>query len=279
MLINFRTNYFRFFWITLAIIIFIGCTQSQLIKPKFIPTSAQVIETVWLEKDVKKAIYDKISQTIYVQTENQILIYRDGKKINSIGQLGFTQNQFNRLSDIALTPAGDLLALDNFRKQIYRFDRDGSLISNLQIDYLSHPTLLEMSNDEKIYIYDSATNEIYLYDPMQPNNEFSFGEFTFNKPQQIGRFKNTIYVYDSNLDVTYLFNSFGQEIDELAGQVVIDQFQKFQVGKYYLTHLNTGKKFQITAEEIKHCFAQSGYFTLIKSGKIEIMKIQYEKEN
>ena len=279
MLINFRTNYFRFFWITLAIIIFIGCTQSQLIKPKFIPTSAQVIETVWLEKDVKKAIYDKISQTIYVQTENQILIYRDGKKINSIGQLGFTQNQFNRLSDIALTPAGDLLALDNFRKQIYRFDRDGSLISNLQIDYLSHPTLLEMSNDEKIYIYDSATNEIYLYDPMQPNNEFSFGEFTFNQPQQIGRFKNTIYVYDSNLDVTYLFNSFGQEIDELAGQVVIDQFQKFQVGKYYLTHLNTGKKFQITAEEIKHCFAQSGYFTLIKSGKIEIMKIQYEKEN
>ena len=243
------------------------------------PQKADVIEHISTDFPIEKALFDQITKTSYIKSENEIHIFKDGEKVNVVGRSGFGQNQFNQLSDIALSASGDILALDSFRKKIYRYDQEGSFIAQIDLSFLANPTLLQMSNDEKIYIYDSSNNEIYIYENLSKNEPLGFGKFTFSKPQQIGIFKDTLFIYDIKMNKTFFFNSFGQELEEINGNVFIDQYENFRIEKFYIKHLRTGKKYQISAYPIDNCFARNGNIIVIRNKEMDVIKIQYDKEN
>lgn len=267
-----------FLTITLLLVLF-GCSQIMQNRTNLIPKKVDIIEHLSVDFPIEKALYDPITRTIYAKNGNEIQIFKNGKKINVVGRSGFGQNQFNQLSDIALSPAGDLLALDSFRKKIYRYDQEGSFIAQIDLSIFANPVLLQMTNDEKIYIYDSATNEIYIYENFSNEEPLGFGKFTFSKPQQIGKFKDTLFIYDIKMNKTFLFNSFGQELEEISGNIFIDQYEKFQVEEFYIKHLRTGEKYQISAFPIDNCFVRNGNIIVIRNKELDVIKIQYDKEN
>lgn len=248
--------------------------------PKILnPLEAKIILKIPTNLPVQKALHDKITNTTFVMANNQILIYRKQARINSIGRLGFTQTNFNKLSDIALSPTGSLLALDGFRRIIYRYDQNGSLISQFAIRDIAKPALLVQSNDEKIFIYDEASNEVFILDPLAESDLISFGKFTFQQAKQIARQKNKIYLYDTILDKTFFYNTFGQLLEASTGKIFLDQFQKYQLEKYFFTHQASGKKFCVSPDPIVNCVATDDLIVLIKQNEIAIVEMVYARTN
>jgi hypothetical protein len=269
-------------WPFLLLCLLLGVAACSSIEtpPKILdPLEARTILKIPTNFNVKKAVHDKITNTTFVMTNNQILIYRQQEKINSIGRLGFTQTNFNKLSDITLSPTGSLLALDGFRRIIYRYDQNGSLISQFAIKDISKPALLVQSNDEKIFIYDEASNEVFILDPLAESDLISFGKFTFRQAQQIARHKNQIYLYDTILDKTFFYNTFGQQLEAVPGKIFMDQFQKYQLEKYFFTHQASGKKFCISPQLIEICVAANDLIVLIKQNEIAIVEMVYAHTN
>ncbi|MFO7895940.1 MAG: hypothetical protein R6U84_03320 [Candidatus Cloacimonadales bacterium] len=265
-------------WALCLLLCLPSCSSIETQPTILDPLAANEILNIPINFPVQKAVHDKISQTTFVMSNNQIFIYRQNQRINSIGRLGFTATNFNKLSDIALSPAGNLLALDGFRRIIYRYDQNGSLLSQFQLKEISKPALLLQSNDETIFVYDEASNEVFVVDPLAESDLISFGKFSFQQPTQISRYKNKIYLYDSLLDQTFFFNTFGQELEVLPGFVFLDQHQKFQLDKYYFTHQASSQKFAISPSEIINCCAVNDLIILLRTDEISIIEMKYARK-
>ncbi|MCK4957695.1 MAG: hypothetical protein KAS49_08660 [Candidatus Cloacimonetes bacterium] len=255
-----------------------GCTAYEISYPQLNPIEAKVICSLDTDYKIEKAVYSQNSNTIFVMEQNKIHLYKDKQKINSIGRLGFSKANFNKLADICLASDGNLLALDSFRKTIYKYDESGSLISELKIDMIGDPTMLSMATDEKLFIYDNAAKEVIILDPTQQTDIFSFGKFTFKEPTHLSIYKNFIYVYDQMSDKTYIFNSFGQQTDEFPGFRFFNQFQNYILKKFYFIHANSSKKFHITANEIQNCFVSETNIIIIHNHKLAVIEMKYERK-
>ena len=264
--------------LVLTVFLFVGCSTIEVVYPQHNPTEARVIGTLDVDYKIDKAVYSKNSKTIFVMGQNKIYIYRDNKPVNTIGYLGSSQINFIKLSDICLSSDGNLLALDSFRKIIYKYDISGSLISEIKISEIGNPLLLAMAADEKIYIYDNAAKEIVVLDLLEQSDFFTFGKFSLKNPTHLSTYKNNIYIYDNMVDVTSVFNSFGQQEKEYTGFHFFDQFQDFSLGKYYFVHSDSSQKFHITPNEIENCFVSDSHIIIIHKFKIIIFQMKYERK-
>jgi hypothetical protein len=264
-----------------AVLMIMSCSLGvEKLSPLF-PIEAKLIQQVDLPFTPVKAVFSKTDNTVYVWEDksSHIHLYRDGKKINTIGGLGFSESSFHKLSDIAVTFNGKLLALDSFQKKIKKFDSNGMLIDTYSLVDVNSPALFDVSRDGALYIYDSAANEVVIVDEQLNNVIYRFGKFQFTEPLQLNVNQQYVTIYDKGSNTTFLHNVYGKFEEKLSGYWQIDRhLQRYRLISGVITHQPTGRNFQLSPTPWTSFCIDSNILIAISNRQVTVSEIIYEKK-
>ena len=221
------------FSILLLCLVLSSCASTRFSARRDIET-VTFIEFIQSERAYDKALADPVSRTVYALTraDQQIHVYRDGKRINSFGGLGTQSYNFQRLTDIALDNDGSLLALDMMAKELRRFSPDGKLLARLDLSALSQPELLVMSPDRDLLIYDAAPQELVCISMLDASELYRFGKFQLRAPSSLNCNRDQVSVYSKTADETQFYYILGQFKESRKGQWLQDAFGNSVLAEY-----------------------------------------------
>ncbi|MEA2096760.1 MAG: 6-bladed beta-propeller [Candidatus Cloacimonadota bacterium] len=262
----------------ILLILFLTACSTIEMQYYRIPEKINIIQKIKTDFVPKKCLYSSINKTAFVleKEANIIHIYKNGKKINTIGGLGFTSTSFNKLADITLSPDGNLLALDSFQKKIKKFDIDGKLIAELNLNDFIEPALLAVAIDETYYIYDNAFKEIIITRTFGQSDWYTFGKFQLNNPSKINLGKNEIMIYDKLKNSTLIFGILGRFQNEIDGNIQIEKQQQYILKNYFIYHPKSDSKFAISTNKWND-FSIEDNVILLSDNEIWIGKLTYSE--
>lgn len=259
-------------FIILLSLLFLGnCADNSFIARRDID-HFEFIRAIPVGIEYDKAIYSAPTNSVFAmqRASQEIHIYRDGKRINSIGGLGFDRTNFQRLNDIGIDTDGGLLALDKVTKVLRKFSPEGLFISEIKFDTLNQPELFCMGKDGTIFVYDSTSSEIISISPLDTKELYRFGRFEIDQPMYIDCNNDFLFAYNSKKNVTYVFYLYGQYKETLTGQFVYDLFNHpISVNNIYpLIGRQTPPKLMTTNAQM---------LTLLYPQEICLVKIVYKR--
>lgn len=264
----------------LFILLILFLTACSTIEMQYyrIPEKINIIQKIKTDFVPEKCLYSSINKTAFVleKEANIIHIYKNGKKINTIGRLGFTSNSFNKLADITLSPDGNLLALDSFQKKIKKFDIDGKLIVELNLNDFIEPALLAVAIDETYYIYDNAFKEIIITRTFDQSDWYTFGKFQLSDPSKISLGKNEITIYDKLKNSTIIFGILGRFQNEIDGNIQIEKQQQYILKEHFIYHPKSANKFAISTNKWNDFIIEDNVI-LLSDNEIWIGKLTYSE--
>ena len=192
-----------------------------------IPDKLLLSDNLQLPFKADKCLYDQRTGTYFIleQSRPNIYLYRNKKQINLLGGFGTDKTNFQKLSDIALDPDGNLLALDEFARLIRKYNPEGSWIADIDVSALSQPNRFCVTPDGDLIIYDSASKELQRISSFDGKAMFTFGRFQVESVSGITAGRDLIAVVANKKDKTVLFSGMGLLLKEIPAQVVLDQYQ------------------------------------------------------
>ncbi len=261
--------------IVLAIILLLTACVTFDEKEHYHPKKLLPIQKIQLHFNPEKAVYSATTNTTFIKNGQNIHIFKNGKKLNIIGGLGFDNSQFNNLSDICIAPNGNLYTLDSFDKKIKKFDEKGKFITLLNLNDFSQPTLFDVSTNGDFYIYDADRNEISIFDSF--NQTHTFGKFQIRKPSKLGVTQNFIILYSEKFNETIIFNKLGQFIEKVSGNLQMIYSQKYFLKKYFIHSQKNEEKLGVSHQEWKDFILKDNIAIQISSNKVNISRIIFQK--
>lgn len=266
----------RAFLALIIVLLLLEACSSIEQQHDYIPVKLNIIQKFNIDFIPQKCVFSYPERTVFIMEGNYIHIFKNGRRINTIGGLGFDHSNFNKLTDIAIAPDGNLLAMDSFQKKIKKFDKDGKWITEFELADFVEPTLFDITNDETFYIYDDSRKEIITTHTFRENDFYSFGKFQLTKSRSLNLEKNIVLVYDLAEDKTIVFDRLGQFQEELDGKVQFDRRQKYKLEKYFFQHLASDKKFAVTSFQWLDFLIDNGFLILLSNHEIWICTLDYE---
>lgn len=208
-----------------ALLIVCACTATRF-KIRRDIDFIELVELIPSGVTYDKALADPITGSVFaLQKSDQLIhVYKNGKRVNSIGGLGSQSYNFQRLSDITLDNDGSLLALDTGSRELRRFSSDGQLLARLDLSRLIQPELAAMSADRELFIYDAAPQEVVSLSMFDASELHRFGRFQILAPSAMSCSPDFLSIYSAKHDETQLYYLLGQLKDKLDGQYLIDGF-------------------------------------------------------
>ncbi len=260
------------------LLLLMGCVHIRHREESLLPVETETIIDLSVTYNADKTIYSPLDNTIYIMDvkSNHIRIYQDKRQLNSIGGLGFNQDNFNRLSDIAISPNGKLLALDSLQKSIKFFDSKGMYLEEHKLTGTAEPFLFDTGIDGTLFVYDRTTNEIIIIDNSLKEEIHRFGKFKFLQPTQLVFNNRQLIVNDSGK--THIFSSLGNLMRSIDGQIQVDRYgNHYKISGNSIEHIDSGKKF-FTGLNIWQSMLIKGNIMILKAdNKIRAGEIIYEK--
>jgi len=266
-----------FKFLILLILFLSGCSTIEM-KIYRTPENINIFQKIQTDFIPKKCLYSSINKTIFIlEKEADIIhIYKNGKEINIIGGLGFTASSFNKLADITLSPDGNLLVLDSFQKKIKKFDIEGKLIAEINLNDFIEPALFAVAIDETYYIYDNASKEIVISRTLNHSDWYTFGKFQLNDPSKIILGKNEITIYDEQNNSTMIFGILGRFRNEMKGNIQIEKQQQYILKNHFIYHPESDSKFAISTNKWND-FSIKDNVVLLSDNEIWIGKLTYNE--
>lgn len=257
------------------ILLLTACSTIEMQTHK-IPVGIDIIQKIQTDFIPQKCLYSSINKTAFILEEEAgiIHIYRNGKKVNTIGGLGFTSSSFNKLADITLSPDGNLLTLDSFQKKVKKFDINGKLIAEINLTGFIEPALFAVAVDETYYIYDNASKEIVITRTFNESDWYTFGKFQLNDPSKISLGKDEITVYDKQKNSTIIFGILGQFQNEMEGNIQIEKQQQYILKDHFIYHPKSESKFAISTNKWNDFLIEDNVI-LLSDNEIWIGKLTY----
>lgn len=192
-------------------ILLAGCAENRTARSELESSRERVAEFP-VARVYTKAVSDAMGKTVYayVRSSQEIDIFVDGQRVNSLGGLGFERGNFQRLSDIGVDADGGLLALDSARKLLRKFSSEGMFISEFSLKTLNQPELFCVAPDGTLFVYDAAPSEIICYSPLDGREFNSFGRFELDQPQNLDCNKDYLWAQNRDRESTQVFSLLGQ---------------------------------------------------------------------
>ena len=270
-----KKNSFRF--LLLFILLLTACSTIEMQSYR-VPKVINIIQKIQTDFIPKKCLYSSINKTAFVlEKEAEIIhIYKNGKKVNTIGGLGFASSNFNKLADITLSPDDNLLALDSFQKKIKKFDINGKLIAEFDLTGFIEPTLFVVAIDETYYIFDNASKEIIITRTFDESDWYTFGKFQLNNPSKISLGKDEITVYDKKKNSTTIFGILGRFQNEIDGNIQLVKQQQYVLKDHFIYHPKSESKFAISTNKWND-FSIEDNVILLSDNEIWIGKLTYSE--
>lgn len=236
----------------------------------------EVIREIKPDFPPEKCVYNFIAKTAYIwqKDTNLIHFFQEGIHRNTIGGLGFEQQNFSKLSDIALAPDGSLLALDSFSKSIKKFNQHGRYITQISLPGITEPTLFDISTDERIFVYDAARNEIKIF--QQQIEKFNFGSFHIKSPINLSFQNRRITLHDKINNETLIFSDLGNFLNKQKGYLIRENENELFLKSYFIDHPESGRKFCQSVSKWNRVTHKNGYTILISDNKVLIGRFRYE---
>jgi WD40 repeat protein len=202
-----------------------GCSENKL-GAYLRLEGVELMESIAGDKAYTKAVSDPRGMIVFAMSKDtqEIDIFKDGLKVNSIGGLGFERTNFQRLSDIGVDTDGGLLALDSARKLLRKFTPDGMYVSEISFSSLNQPELFCVASDGNLFLYDAAPAEVICFSALDNTEMYRFGRFELQTPVSIACNNDILYAYNPAQNLTYAFYLLGQYRETLDGQAVFDMF-------------------------------------------------------
>jgi WD40 repeat protein len=261
--------------IFLIILFAVSCAELNIIK-NYTPLEFQLIQEIELEFTPEKCIYSNVDKTIFIwqKDTNLIHIFKNGMRINTVGGAGSERSNLSQLSDIALSPDGNLFALDSFQKKIKKYDRDGMYITSFDLQEFKEPVLLAVAVDETFYIYDDFLNEIIATRDFIENNWFNFGSQVIENPLGLSVTLDQIIIYE--VDSTIIFNTLGQLENHYNESYLVDKNQLYSFKGNSIQHESSEKKFTFSTKLWQSFSINNSIIILTAENHILIGKFIYE---
>ena len=270
-----KKHSFRF--LLLFFLLLTACSTIEMQSYR-VPKGINIIQKIQTDFIPKKCLYSSINKTAFVlEKEAEIIhIYKNGKKVNTIGGLGFASSNFNKLADITLSPDDNLLALDSFQKKIKKFDINGKLIAEFDLTGFIEPTLFVVAIDETYYIFDNASKEIIITRTFDESDWYTFGKFQLNNPSKISLGKDEITVYDKKKNSTTIFGILGRFQNEIDGNIQLVKQQQYVLKDHFIYHPKSESKFAISTNKWND-FSIEDNVILLSDNEIWIGKLTYSE--
>ncbi|MDP8267111.1 MAG: SdiA-regulated domain-containing protein [Candidatus Tenebribacter davisii] len=266
-----------FNFLMLLIVLLTACSTIET-RSYRIPDNLNIIQKIKTDNIPQKCLYSAINKTAFIleKENNKIQIYKNGKKINTVG--GFGVSNFNNIADITLAPDDNLLVLDSFQKKIIKIDINGEIIAEIKLTGFNEPTLFAVTAAETYYIFDNALKEIVITRTFDETDRYTFGKFQLEHPYKMDLGKDIITVYDKQKNTTMIFGILGHYQDEIIGNIQINKYQKFILRDYYIYHPETEKKFAVSTNKWND-FSLKDNVILLSDNEIWIGKFSYIAQN
>lgn len=206
--------------------VFTSCATanfSRAVESISLGTQLNTEET--LNKAIPGSKYQQ-NNTIYGMSKDWQMIhfYRDQRRVNSIGGLGTQNTNFQRLSDIAVAPDGNLLALDSVARKIRKYSSEGMYLGEIELRDTQQPELLAQSADQTLYVYDALSGELICYSPLDNSEHFRFGKFQLYRISNLSVGRSFVVAYSAADNNSYIYSALGQFIKTEKGQWLYDEY-------------------------------------------------------
>lgn len=243
--------------------------------------SFNLVATLALPKPVQKALYEPFGETLYALNaqDQEITLYNKAMQKNVIGGLGTGETNFLRLSDIALAPAGGVLALDQAAKTVKKFDANGKFLSSLDLAGAIQPALIAQGADQLLYVFDQASSEIIVYSMLDGTEQNRFGKFELKTLTLLSCNRDYVVGYDASTDTSHVFSSLGQFVKSEAGQTLYDDYNN---GINLRTSALTSQMSPafLPADDMGGLMTISGdMLVMARDSEVHMLKIEYLQVN
>ncbi len=243
---------------------------------KIIPTKLVITDNFLLPFKAEKCLMDAQSNTYYIleQDRPKIYFYRNKQQVNAIGGFGNEKINFQKLSDIAIDPDGNLLTLDSFAKLIRKFSYDGKWIADINVTGFTQPTRFCSTYEGDLIIYDNATKEIKRISGFDNREMFSFGRFQVDSVFNISSSRDYVAVISGDRSKTVLFSGIGLFLNDFPAQIVLDQYQNqyfFQDGAVRVVNSDAVLPFGWVNSEVR-LYATGQVIILVRNNNILALK-------
>lgn len=184
----------RLLIVAILVIMAAGCAVN---KPKLDLAKGRLepLRIIVSPRPYIKAVGESSGRTVYAlnRESQEIDIFVDGQRFNSVGGIGFERSNFQRLSDIGVDADGGLLALDSSLKLLRKYSPEGQYISDFPLTKLVQPELFCVAPDGTLFVYDAAPDELVCISPLDGREMYRFGRFNLQRPQSIDCSKDLLW--------------------------------------------------------------------------------------
>lgn len=259
----------------LSLLILFGCSITNKQNALIVNVASQdKISTKYTIKDVAFSSKNKLVYISESLTDN-IWLYKEGDFFGRIGGKGVSASTFQYLTDITVTPTGNLLALDNLRKSITVFDKNGGYLKQITLDNIS-PYKVSLESEDMLYLYDDRDKEVILLNMLNKREFIRFGKYEIDTPLHMNIENSKLHItYDNNeCDV---YTNLGNFVNHSKYLLSKDSFgNKF----FYKDNLLSYNNQQIIAVfpvgyKPRYLDIKGNNIILVSDKQVDIYKIEY----
>lgn len=202
----------------------IGCSQNSQKAVEI--SSLELNGRLEVDFVIKDLDYHLSSKTLYLAEsyKDYIWVYRNFDFLNKFGGKGNNNSSFQLLSDIEVSENGNILALDNLRKRIAIFDKNGIYRNDISLKNYSNPIKFTLSNDDLLYLYDNDEQEVIIINMLTSQEFIRLGKYEIESPQAI-KINNNFLNVTTNKQQSDMFFSMGGFSQSYPTLTVVDNFQ------------------------------------------------------
>ncbi len=200
-------------FIIVCCLIAVSCTFINSQDFQHARTELTPVDTISVSGTYDKYLLQREKKRLYClnKTAFKIDIFNtdDNKKINTIGGIGFGDNQFNNLTDISLSHDNHLLALDSFQKKIKQYSSEGEYLGSISLSNCSNPMLITVLDENNWIIFDDGTKELIQLSPSASGETQVLDKIFDIKPHKLYSTDKWIYLYSREDNKTLTYSDLG----------------------------------------------------------------------